>query len=72
MIRVGQADERNMLTVPVLLKGIEGIWSHGKDFHAAAEKFTVLITQARQLRAAVGSHKAAQESQYNGLASIIG
>ena len=63
MLRVGQADEGNPLILPVLTENRCGIGSHSQDFCAAARELFVLIAQARQLRAAVGSHESAQERQ---------
>lgn len=63
VIGVRQADKRDALIAPVLLKGGRGIGSHSQDRHTAADEFLVLIPQARQLRAAVRSLKAAQECQ---------
>jgi hypothetical protein len=42
------------------LKDRGRIGSHSQNFSTAAGELSVSITQARQLRAAVGSHKAAQ------------
>jgi len=71
MLRVRQTDERDFFTAPVLLKGGRRVGSNRDNFCAAAGKITVLIPQARQLRAAIGSHKAAQECQQNRLAAKI-
>lgn len=68
---VRQADERNPLFLPVLLKGFSRIGSHSQDLHTPARKLIILISQARQLRAAVRSHKAAQERQNNRPAAKI-
>ena len=71
MIGVWQPNERNMLIAPVLFKGRRRIGSNGKDLHSAIYKLIILISQARQLRAAIRSHKAAQECKYNRLAAEI-
>ena len=59
MVGIGQTNEGNPFILPVLLKGRQRVWPDRQDFHPAAFKFFILIPQARQLRAAVRSHKAA-------------
>jgi hypothetical protein len=60
---IRQADKRNFFILPVLLEGRCRIWTHRQDHRVTAPEFFMLITQARQLRAAIGSQKSAQESQ---------
>jgi hypothetical protein len=54
------------------LKNGSGVGSHSQDFSAAAGKLFIAITQARQLRATVRSHKTPQEGEHNQLAAKIG
>lgn len=61
MIGVWQTDERNAFIFPVLLKDRQWIGTHSDDLCAAACKLTISIAQARQLRAAIRSHEAAQK-----------
>ena len=72
VIGVRQADERDPFLLPVLNKGVRRIGPNGQDLHSAACKQIIFISQARQLRAAVRSHKAAQEHQNDRLTAKIG
>ena len=72
MARVRQADKRNLLIHPILLEHGQCIRTDSQNFHAAVFELFVSIPQARQLRAAVRSHKAAQKCQYNRLAAQAG
>ena len=66
VVRVRQTNKGNLFILPVLLKGGQSIWADCQDFRTAACKTFVFITQARQLRAAIGSHKAAQKGKQDG------
>lgn len=68
VIRVGQADERNTFVRPILFERGRGIGSHRQDLRITTDKALIIFTQARQLRAAVRSHEAAQEGEHNRLA----
>lgn len=72
MIGVRQADKGNPLIFPILFEGRRLIGSNSQDFYPAALELSITVSQARQLRAAVWSHKAAQESQHDRLASKRG
>ena len=65
MFGVGQTDERDSLIRPILLERHYGVRSQRENHSAAACKLIMLITQARQLRAAIRSHKAAQERKHD-------
>lgn len=65
MFGIGQADKGNLFILPVLLKCRTGIRANRHDQHITICEFFVFITQARQLRAAIGSHKAAQERKHD-------
>ncbi len=72
MIGIGQADVGNFFLFPILLKRSPGIRPNGENLRAALREFFVLVPHARQRRAAVRSHEAAQEGQHNGSAAKIG
>ena len=61
MFSIGQPDKGNLFIPPILFKDQRRIGSHSQDFRAAARELIISVSQARQLRAAVRSHKAAQE-----------
>ena len=71
VIRVRQTNEGDPFILPVLFKGGQRVWANRQDFHPAAFKFFIFITQARQLRATVGSHEAAQKCQYDRFAAKL-
>lgn len=68
VVRIGQTDKGDVFLRPVLLKNRRGIGTNRQNFGAAARKLIVPVPQARQLRAAMRSHKTAQESQHDRLA----
>ena len=72
VVGVRQADEGDTLIPPILLEDGRWVGPHSKNLNAAAGKFFVFISQARQLRAAVRSHETAQEREHNGLPTEIG
>ena len=63
VVRVRQADEGNLFVLPVLAEGRSGIRAHRQDLDAALGKLLIVVSQARQLRATVRSHKTAQEGE---------
>ena len=63
MFGIRQADKGNLFILPVLLECRTCIRADCHDQHITICEFFVLITQARQLRATVGSHKAAQKGK---------
>jgi hypothetical protein len=69
---IGQADKWDLFILPILLEYIRCIRAHCQDNRVAVCEFFVLITQARQLRTAIGSHKTAQEGQHHGPPAKIG
>ena len=70
--RIGQADKRKLMFIPILSKCVLAIGTDGKNFRAASRELLIFIAQARQLRAAIRSHETAQERQHKRLAAIIG
>ena len=69
MIGVRQANEWNVFVRPILLKGCRRIGTDRNNLYIAVNKLLIIVTQARQLRAAVRSHESAQEGKQNNLAS---
>jgi hypothetical protein len=61
MIWIGQSDERNSLLLPILFESRGNVGTNSNNHGAMARELFIFISQARQLRAAVRSHKAAQE-----------
>ena len=59
MLWVWHSNERNLLSLPIALKRFKGIGTYSKEFCAPFDKAGIDITEARQLRAAVKSHKSA-------------
>jgi len=72
MARVRQTNKGDLLIGPILPKDVQRIRSDSQNFHAAALEFFIFIPKTRQLRAAVGSGKAAQERQQDRLATEAG
>lgn len=71
MVRVRQADERDSFPRPVLLKARKRIGTHSQNFGAAMLELFISIPEARQLRTAIRSHKAAQKRKHDRLAAKI-
>ena len=69
MIRVGQSNILDLLIRPILLKRPLIIRSNRNDLRSTFSEIGVIVAHTRQLRAAVGSRKAAQKRKYNGLVS---
>lgn len=67
VVRVWQTGKGDFVLGPVLLKGLHRIGPHRQNFSAATFEFLIAIPQARQLRAAVGSHKPPQKCKHHGL-----
>ena len=72
MVRVGQAGKWDFLLGPVLPEGFGRIGTHSQNLDTAPLELFIVIPPARQLRAAVRSHEAAQEGKHNQLAAEIG
>jgi hypothetical protein len=71
MVGVWQSNKRNALFHPILLKRYGYVGPYSQNFDTSTCKLFVLISQARQLRAAVRSHKAAQESKHHRPAAVL-
>ena len=65
MFGIGQANERNVFIVPETLELRRIIWPDRQNDCPAFSELLIFITQARQLRAAIGSHEAAQKIKYD-------
>jgi hypothetical protein len=72
MIGIRQANKWNFFILPILLECRTCIRTYCQDHRVTICEFFVLITQARQLRAAVGSHKTSQEHEHHGSSLKIG
>jgi hypothetical protein len=64
-------DERNALGTPVPAKFAGALRTYGDHFCCPAGELGIVVSQARQLRAAIGSGKAAEKGQHNDLAAKI-
>ena len=71
MIGVGQADERNVFIRPVLPERSRRVGTDRQDYRVPSYELFVIITQTRQLRAAVRSHEPTQEGKNNGVLPAI-
>ena len=72
MFGVGDANEGNFFVRPILLKGGFGVWANGQDGHVALGELGMIIAEARQRRAAIRSHEAAQEVEQDGSVAKLG
>jgi hypothetical protein len=63
MVRIGQANKGDAFVLPVLVEDRSRIRSYSQDLRAATGELAISISQARQLRAAVRSHKSTQEGK---------
>jgi hypothetical protein len=71
MFGIGQANERNVFIFPETLKLLRVIRPNCQNDCAAYGELLIFITQARQLRATVRSHEAAQKIKYHGPAAKL-
>ena len=78
VIRVGDfrsdvraAGEGEVILLPVPPERIRAIWAESDNFHSARSKQIMVLTQLRQMCAAVGSGKPAQQDQDNFLFSQV-
>ena len=69
MPRIRQAEEGKLLVSPVSLEAPPVIGANGHDLDIPRAKRLVIIAEAPQLGAAVGSQKAPQEGQHHDLLS---
>ena len=71
VIRIGQADKRDALRLPIDTERARAIRTDRQHLRPAARELLIFMAQARQLRAAVGSQETAQKSQHDDLTAII-
>jgi len=71
MFGIGQANEGNIFILPKTLKLLRVIRPDCQNDCAAFNELLIFITQARQLRATVRSHKAAQKIKDDGSAAKL-
>ena len=72
MTRIGQTDKREFLLRPIFAERGGAVRPNGKNLGAPALELGIIVTQARQLRAAIRSHEAAQKGKHQRLAAKIG
>jgi len=65
MLGVRQTDKRELFAFPISGEGFESIRSNGQDFRVTRGERRILVPQAGEMGAAVGSHEPAQERQNN-------
>lgn len=63
MLGVGQANVRQVVFCPIAAIGVGAVGADGKDFRVTRGEGRVIIAQAREMGAAVWSHKPAQEDE---------
>lgn len=67
MLRIRQPDIWDAFLLPIAFEGFASIWTDSHDLGTAGFEILIVITHARQLRAAMRSHKSAQECEDNRL-----
>ncbi len=65
VITVRQADKRHFVCRPKQFERRRAIGTHGENFRIAFYKFLIVLTQLRQMLAAVWSSKPAQKRQHD-------
>jgi hypothetical protein len=68
---VRAAGEGHVIFFPIAAESIRAIGTQRDDLRAAGSKFGIVLTQLRQMLAAVGSDKSARENQNNGLFALV-
>ena len=63
MVGIWKPGKRDAFILPVLPKDRQGVWADRQDFRPTAGELLMSISQTRQLRAAMRSHKTAQERE---------
>lgn len=63
MVGIGQADKGERVLFPVMAIGIRAIGANCQNFRVTRGEGRVIVAQAREMGAAMRSHKPAQESQ---------
>ena len=68
---VRAAGEGDIILLPVPPERIGAVWAESDNFHSAGNKLVMVLAQLRQMCAAVGSSKPAQQDQDNFLFSQV-
>lgn len=71
VIGVRQTYEGNILVLPIAFEGLGIVRSDRNDHDIPPYKALMIIPQARQLRAAIRSHEAAQEGKHHRFAPAV-
>ena len=71
-VNIGAADQWQIVFLPVALKGFRTVGADRDNLHPTFLKLSVVLAQLRQVLAAVGSYKPAQQDQHDPTAAEIG
>lgn len=71
MLGIRQSHKWKMFGAPIEAESCWPIWTHGNDLCIPLHKLLIVVSQARQLRAAKRSEKSAQKGQYDWPAAVI-
>jgi hypothetical protein len=71
MLRVRQTDKGKLFALPITDISFEVIRSDGQDFRVTRGERLIIVPQAGEMSAAVGSHEPTQECQYDILPSMV-
>ena len=71
MLRIWQSDKWQSLCPPVQTKDLRPIRSNRKYLHIPPHKRLIVVSQARQLRAAVWSKESAEKRQHDWPAPVV-
>ncbi len=63
MAWIGQADEWDVVFCPITAVGIGAIGANRQDFRVTRGKGRIIISQAVEMGAAIGSHESAQKNK---------
>ena len=63
MVRIGQTNKWNVFIFPIVLKGLHIVRTNSNNCDAACCELCIVISHARQLRAAVWSQETTQEGK---------
>ena len=68
---IGQAGEREVICLPVVLEGLRIVWAHDQYLCAALYEERIVLAQLRHVPAAERSGKASVEHQHNRFDSSV-
>jgi len=63
MVGISQTNKGDIFLLPIFLEHHLRIGTYCQDLHATIKEFLVIISQTRQLRAAIRSHESAQKGK---------